>query len=531
MNDKKKSPYTGTGADLLLRSLENEGIDTCLANPGTSEMHLVAAIGKSSLMRPILCLFEGVVTAAADGFWRMKRYPAATLLHLGPGYANGMANLHNAKKAFSGLVNIVGDHAEWHLEFDAPLTSDLEGHVKLHSDWFTKSINPTNLGQLGTLSCIEAKSGWGKIASIIVPANHSWEVGEEQKQSLSPTVGMLPVDDSILKNTAKSLRLNKKRALLLGNRGLSRKSIEYASAIAKATEADLLCETFFPRVYRGAGEVKIKRIPYFAELAIDFLASYEQIFLVGAKEPVGFFAYPDIPSKLSPPACSIIKVASKDEDVEQALQDLYEDLSLKSRPKVVFSHGDRITSITLDETSVSQIISELLPENSIISDEGITCSASLYAQTETAAPHDWLCLTGGSIGQGLPLGFGAAIACPDRKVITFQADGSAMYTVQTLWSMARENTDITVILLNNSSYAILNIELDRLKTGPRNDKTLSMLNIDNPMIDWVEISKGLGVEASRSTNVKEFREQFHNAMKQKGPRLIEVIIERNIRIK
>ena len=530
MNNDVKQQYTG--AELLLRSLEKEGIDTCFANPGTSEMHLVTAIGRSSKMRPILCLFEGVVTAAADGYWRMKRYPAATLLHLGPGYANGMANLHNAKKAVSGLVNIVGDHADWHLEFDAPLTSDLEGHVKLHSDWFSKSINPSNLGQLGTVSCIEAKSGWGKIASIIVPANHSWEVGKEQKKPSYLPEGLRPVDASILKNAARSLRTNKKRALLLGNRGLSPKSIEYASAIARATEADLLCETFFPRLYRGAGEVKINRIPYFAELAIDFLANYEQIFLVGAKEPVGFFAYPDIPSKLSPSSCSIINVASKDEDVEQAMQDLYEDLSLKGRPKVVNSRVGTTASITtLDETSVSQIISELLPENSIISDEGINCSASLYTQTETAAPHDWLCLTGGSIGQGLPLGFGAAIACPDRKVITFQADGSAMYTVQTLWSMARENTDITVILLNNSSYAILNIELDRLKTGARNEKTLSMLNIDNPMIDWVEISKGLGVEASRSTNVKEFRDQFNSAMSQKGPRLIEVIIERNILIK
>ncbi len=529
MSDNVRPQHTG--AELLLRSLEKEGIDTCFANPGTSEMHLVTAIGRSSIMRPILCLFEGVVTAAADGFWRMKRYPAATLLHLGPGYANGMANLHNAKKAVSGLVNIVGDHAEWHLEFDAPLTSDLEGHVKLHSDWFNKSTGPSNLGQLGTLSCLEAKSGWGKIATIIVPANHSWETGKELEQPLVSTRSLRPVDDSILNNTARSLRLNKKRALLLGNQGLSQKSVEYASAIAKATEADLLCETFFPRLYRGAGEVKINRIPYFAEVAIDFLASYDQILLVGAKEPVGFFAYPDIPSKLSPSSCSIIKVASKHEDVEQAMQDLYEDLSLKSRPRVDYSQGDRINSITLDEISVSQIISEFLPENSIISDEGITCSASLYAQTETAAPHDWLCLTGGSIGQGLPLGFGAAIACPDRKVITFQADGSAMYTIQTLWSMARENSDITVILLNNSSYAILNIELDRLKTGARNEKILSMLNIDNPMIDWVEISKGMGVEASRSTNVKEFRDQFFSAMKQKGPRLIEVIIERNILIK
>lgn len=529
MSDNADQQFTG--AELLLESLQQGGIDTCFANPGTSEMHLVTAIGRSSRMRPILCLFEGVVTAAADGFWRMKGYPAATLLHLGPGYANGMANLHNAKKAFSGMINIIGDHAEWHLEFDAPLTSDLEGHVRLHSDWFQKSLNPSNLGELGLLASLEARRGWGKIASIIVPANHSWEIGQEIRQKLHQGTELQKVNCSTIERIAGLLKMNKKRAILLGNRGLTPNSVKYANAISKETRADLLCETFFPRVYRGAGQVKVSRIPYFAELAINFLNKYEEIYLVGSKEPVGFFAYPDIPSKLSPKTCSIVKVASKDEDVEQALHDLYDELGLKKFPKVSSCNEGRVSSVTLDETSVSYIISELLPENSIISDEGITCSAALYNQTHGAAPHDWLCLTGGSIGQGLPLGFGAAIACPDRKIITFQADGSAMYTVQSLWSMARENSDVTVILLNNSSYAILNIELDRLKAGSPNDKTLSMLNIDNPVIDWVEISKGLGVEASRATNVKAFRDQFNSAMNQSGPRLIEVIMEKIPNIK
>ncbi|MEC8147341.1 MAG: acetolactate synthase large subunit [Pseudomonadota bacterium] len=515
-----------TGAELLLKSLEKEGIDTFFANPGTSEMHLVTAIGRSSKTRPILCLFEGVVTAAADGFWRMRANPAATLLHLGPGYANGMANLHNAKKAFSAMVNIIGDHAEWHLQFDAPLTSDLEGHVKLHSDWFNKSVSATNLGELGTLSCSEAKRGWGKIASIIVPANHSWETGQERERKVIPNTDQNLVSSSSIKSIAETLSVRKKRAFLLGNRGLTRDSVKYANSIAKKCEADLLCETFFPRVYRGAGQIEIARIPYFAELAVKFLADYEEIFLVGAKEPVGFFAYPDIPSKLSPSGCSVVKIAVKDENVEQSLIDLCDELDISNFSSVIKAEKVvQTTSLTLDEISVSNVISRLLPENSIISDEGITCSAELYKQTNNAAPHDWLCLTGGSIGQGLPLGFGASIACPDRKVVTFQADGSAMYTVQTLWSMARENTDVTVILLNNSSYAILNIELDRLKTGERNDKILSMLNIGNPTINWVEISKGLGVEASRASSVKQFSEQFYSAMNQSGPRLIEVIME------
>ncbi len=515
------------GAHALLDSLVNAGIEVCFANPGTSEMHLVTAIGKSDAVRPVLCLFEGVVTGAADGYARMSDKPAITLLHLGPGYANGMANLHNARKGYSAVVNIVGDHAVWHHQYDAPLTSDVEGHARLQSHWVRTSSSSEDLALAGAEAVQAARAGWGHIATLIVPANHAWEPAEKSYDRLLPEASTA-VAPAAISRVAEALGNGRRTALVLGGRALREDALVGAGRIAAATGATLLCETFPSRLQRGTGRVPLARIPYFAEQAITFLQDFEQIILVGAKRPAGFFAYPGVASLLAPEDCAMLTLAGVDEDVAGALAAVADAIGAGAdyprQPRIV----PEITGDQLTPAAIGDVISALLPEHAIVSDEGITCGLELFLRTQGAPAHDWLAITGGAIGQGLPVSFGASIACPERKVVAFQADGSAMYTVQALWSMARERTDVTVVLLNNSSYAILNVELARLKAGEPNAKTLSMLDLGNPVIDWVALASGMDVSASRATTVAEFQQQFGEAMATRGPRLIEVMVEQDI---
>ncbi|MBJ57121.1 MAG: acetolactate synthase large subunit [Rickettsiales bacterium] len=515
-----------SGAQALLKSLINSGIEVIFANPGTSEMHLVSAIGIDKQMRAILCLFEGVVTGAADGYWRMKKVPAATLLHLGPGYANGMANMHNAKRAYSGIVNIVGDHATWHLKYDAPLTSDLFAHVKIHSDWIGKSKSADDLAHISTKAVSVAKSGWGKISTIIVPANHAWETGALEKPAIS-NEPCTKIEESRISRLKTLIENSKKCALLMGGDALNPDSVKMASIISQEYDAELLAETFCSKISRGEGRVHLERVPYFAEYAIDFLSKFDLIILVGAKDPVGFFAYPDVKSRLAPEECIIFEYVKIDEDALDALKRFVEKNKIKNAPILERSLYKLPKGKELNAENMSKVIANEMPDNCIISDEGITCSQVLYNATVSSPKHDWLCITGGAIGQGLPVSFGASIACPDRKVIAFQADGSAMYTLQTLWSMTREKSDVTVVIINNKSYAILNIELKRLKTSHPNDKTLSMLDLNNPSLDWVQLSRGMGMEASNASTLEEFKFVFNRAMRKKGPFLINAIIQQD----
>lgn len=515
------------GAHALLDSLVNAGIEICFANPGTSEMHLVTAIGKTESVRPVLCLFEGVVTGAADGYARMADKPAITLLHLGPGYANGMANLHNARKGFSPIVNIVGDHAVWHHQYDAPLTSDVPGHARLHSHWVRVSESGDDLALAGAEAVQASMAGWGKVATLIVPANHAWESAEKSFDRLQPPP-LAKVSQDAVADAAAALRNGKKTAIVIGAHALRDPALSALARVADVTDADLLCETFPRRLERGVGRAVLQRIPYFAEQAIEFLKPYEQMVLVGATQPVAFFAYPGVASVLAPEGCAMVTLAGLDDDVAAAALGLAAVLdapkSFPTQPAV----APEIVDGELTSATIGDVISAHLPDNAIVSDEGITCGLELFLRTQGAAQHDWLAITGGSIGQGLPLSLGASLACPDRKVVAFQADGSAMYTVQALWSMAREDTDVTVVLLNNSSYAILNVELERLKTDEPTAKTLSMLDLSNPIIGWVQIAQGMQVPATQATTVLEFEAQFKDAMNTRGPRLIEVMVVQNL---
>ena len=512
------------GAEKLLETLVESGVELCFANPGTSEMQLVSAIGNNEKMRAVLCLFEGVVAGAADGYGRMSDKPAITLLHVGSGFSNSMANQHNAHRAHSPLVNIVGDHATYHLQYDSPLTSDVAGHAKLCSDWVRVSESADDLAASGAMAVQASMQGWGKIATLVAPANHAWEEASTSAPALAlPEVtAVLP---EAIAAAAKLLGNGKATALYMGGHALREESLAAAGSIAAATGARIVCETFPARLQRGAGRVAVERLPYFAEQAAELLADFEQIILVGAKAPVSFFAYPGKKSWLAPEYCELLTLAEVDQDVCGALQAVATQIGATNAPVT----APPIPPLTAPEgvltpMAIAQSLAMLMPENAIISDEAATCGLAMFPATVGAPQHDWLTLTGGAIGQGLPLSLGAALACPDRKVIALQADGSAMYTVQALWTMARENTDVVVVIMNNHSYAILNVELMRVGGAAPTAKTLSMFDLSRPDIDWVNIAEGMGVPATQATTAEEFHTQFANALATRGPRLIEAMV-------
>ena len=512
------------GAENLLNTLEQCGVEVCFANPGTSEMHLVAAIGRSQRMRAILCLFEGVVSGAADGYARMTDKPALTLLHLGSGFANSMANQHNAMRAHVPLVNMVGDHATYHLKYDAPLTSDVPAHARIASDWVRVSESADDLALAGAQAVQSSLRGAGKLATFIAPANHAWDEASEPAAPLQPA-GLEPVGQDAIEKAAEYLGNGRTTVLFLGGRALREESLLAAGKIAAATGARLVCEVFPARLQRGAGRVAPERLPYFAEAALAALEGTEQMVVVGTKAPVAFFAYPGKPGWLTPDGCEIHTLASVDQEPVAALQALAERLGATGAANVTAPADTLPTpSGVLSPVAIGQSLTRSLPTDAIVVDEAATCGLGIFPVTEQAPPHDWLTLTGGAIGIGLPLALGAAVACPERKVIALQADGSAMYTLQALWSIAREQADVTVVIMNNRSYAILNIELARVGAGQPNAKTLSMLDLSRPDLDFVALATGMGIRATRASTAEEFDAQFAAAMAAPGPQLIEAMV-------
>jgi len=512
------------GAENLLHTLMDSGIEVCFANPGTSEMQLVSAIGNSTGMRGVLCLFEGVASGAADGYGRMRDKPAMTLLHVGSGFANSMANQHNAMRAHTPMVNVVGDHATHHVQYDSPLTSDVAAHARICSSWVNTSASADDLARAGAEAVHASMQGAGKIATLIVPANHAWETATQTADALPPPQPER-VEEKVLEEIAAMLLNGKSTAFYLGGRALREECLGLAGRIAGTAGAHLFCEYFPARLQRGAGRVKATRLPYFGEQAASVLQAYEQLVLIGTTPPVSFFAYPGKASWLAPEGCRIRTLSSVDQNIELALKSVAErigagdDADLVQRAPAAPSPSGPLTPVALGQT-----LCALLPEDAIVSDEAVTCGLSLFPLTENAARHDWLGLAGGAIGQGLPLSLGAAIACPDRKVVALQADGSGMYTPQALWSLAREKADVTVVILNNRSYAILNVELARVGAGRPTPKAASLFDLSKPGIDWVKLSEGMGVAATRATTAEEFHAQFAAAVTSRGPRLIEAMV-------
>ncbi|NJD32518.1 MAG: acetolactate synthase large subunit [Gammaproteobacteria bacterium] len=512
------------GAQSLVQTLVNCGVEVCFGNPGTSEMHFVASLDSTPGMRAVLCLFEGVATGAADGYGRMAGKPAAVLLHLGPGLANGLANLHNARRAATPIVNVVGDHATYHLQYDAPLTSDIAGFARPVSSWICESKSSRSVAADAARAVQAACAAPGGIATLILPADTAWNEAHHAAQPL-PRIGPAAVPDAAIEEAATLLHNGKRSVILLRGPALRGAGLEAAGRIAARTGARLMCDTFAPHVEGGAGRVVVERLPYFAEQITQALSGVEQMILVGAKPPVSFFAYPGKASWCSPEGCAFAQLAHEHEDGAQALDAL--DRALGGTAPAVARAELALPDLPtgrLTAMSVAQAIARLTPEQAVIADESATSGLHLAMMLARARPYDHLALTGGSIGLGLPLALGAAVACPDRKVVCPHGDGGAAYTMQALWTMARENLDVTTVIYANRSYAILNFELLRVGAIGAGPKAMSMLDLHHPEMNWTRIATGLGVEASRAETAEEFNAQYESAMKQRGPRLIEAMI-------
>ncbi len=512
------------GAESLVQTFVNCGVEVCFSNPGTSEMHFVAALDRIDGIRPVLGLFEGVVTGAADGYGRMAGKPAATLLHLGAGLGNGFANLHNARRAATPIINVVGEHATYHRQYDAPLASDIASVARPNSVWMETPEYAKDVAGAGARAYAASMSAPGGIATLILPADTAWleAEGAADPVAIDP---FSPVDDATIEKVAEALKNGRKSAILLRGRTLLEDGLDLAGRIQAATGARVMCDTFTPRMQRGAGRVKIERIPYFAEQATDHLAGIEQLILCGSKNPVAFFAYPGKESWLTPADAKTLVLARPEQDGLAALEALADAVGAPAKAKEYVSLAKPdLAAGKLDADGVGRAIAHFLPEGAIMSDEGATGGLFTNIYTETAAPHDHMTLTGGAIGQGLPLATGAAIACPDRKVVCFHGDGGAMYTVQALWTQAREKTDVVTVILANRSYAILNIELMRVGAENPGPKALSQLDLHNPDINWVQLANGMGVEARRCETAEDFNDTFKAAMSRKGPFLIEAVI-------
>ncbi len=512
-----------TGAESLVRTLVNNGVDVCFTNPGTSEMHFCAALDKVDGMRCILGLFEGVVTGAADGYGRMKGEPSATLLHTGPGLGNGLANLHNARKARTPIVNIVGEHATYHVRHGAPLTSDIAGIAHPMSDWVLTSTDAQSVAHDGARAIHEARRAPGRIATLILPADTAWNDASEVAQA-EPTPPRVKVDDSQVKRCAEILRNEGPTLIVTGGLANRAESLTLLGSIASKTGSEIKTEFAAARVERGAGRVTPERMPYVVEQALEFTARFRSVVLVGTEVPVAFFAYPGKPSELVSESCQRFQLVPVDGDIVDAVERLADELDARDAdPGQQQSARPELMNGQLTIDTIAAAIGHYLPEGCIVSDESITSGRNLHGYTKGSPPHDWLAITGGSIGRALPESTGAAVACPDRKVLCISGDGSAMYTVQALWTQARENLDVCTVIYANRSYAILHGELLNVGATP-GPKAHDMFDLDRPEIDWKSIANGLGVEAVRVDTAEEFNDALCHWVTGRGPFLIEARI-------
>ncbi|OHV06115.1 acetolactate synthase large subunit [Mycobacterium talmoniae] len=509
------------GAQALIHTLVDHGVDVCFANPGTSEMHFVAALDTVPAMRGVLTLFEGVATGAADGYARIAGRPAAVLLHLGPGLGNGLANLHNARRAGVPMVVVVGDHATYHKKYDAPLESDIDALAGSVSGWVRRSGATAEVAADTADAIAASRAG---ISTLILPADVSWTDGAAAVVAAEPAPAAAEVDTDAVAQVAKVLRSGEPTVILVGGQATRGPALTAAARIAQASGARWYAETFPTRLQRGAGVPAVDRLGYFAEAAAAQLAGAQHLVLAGAKSPVSFFAYPDKPSSLVPDGCQVHLLADS-ADAGAALAALADAVAPDTDAPVAPASRPQAPTGPLTAASAADVIGALLPERAIVVDESNTSGLPLAAATAGAPAHDWLSLTGGAIGYGIPTAIGAAIAAPDRPVLCLESDGSAMYTISALWTLAREHLDVTVVIYRNNAYDILRVELQRVGAeaapGP---KAADLLDLSRPSLDFVKIAEGMGVPARSASTAEEFADALRDAVTTPGPHLIEAVV-------
>ncbi|RAK56747.1 acetolactate synthase large subunit [Phenylobacterium deserti] len=511
------------GADALICTLVANEVTACFANPGTSEMQFVAALDREPAMRPVLCLFEGVATGAADGYGRMADKPACTLLHLGPGYGNGVANLHNARRAFTPIVNIIGDHATYHRQFDAPLASDIESLARPNSLWVKSADSPHEVSALAAEAVAASLTPPCGSASLILPADAAW-LETASEVVVAPRPMRRPPGSDAVEAAARAIQAASRPVVLIGGQACRAEGLAQAARLS-AAGVSIYADTFVGRMARGAGVFSPRRMPYFGEMALSELEGVDLMVFAGTTQPVAFFAYPDRPSVLVPEGCATQSLADRAEDAIAALAALADALGAPaSGPAQPLQRPDSGPIGPLSAFSAGQAIARHLPEGAILCDDSVTSGGGVAVPAMTAAPHEVLALTGGAIGAGLPLAVGAAVAAPDRKVVSLNGDGAAMYTLQALWTAAREQLDVTAIVFANHAYRILGIELSRTGAGEAGPAASKLLDLSDPRIDWVAVASGLGVPAVRCETAEAFDAAFARAMAERGPMFIEAAI-------
>lgn len=513
---------TMTGAEALVGTLADHGVTACFANPGTSEMHLVTALDGEPRIRSVLCLFEGVATGAADGFARVSGKPAMTLLHLGAGYLNAGANIHNAGRANSPMINVIGDHAVPHLKFDAPLTSDIRGLAGPNSLWIKSADKVTDTGKLAAEAYAASFGPKPGPVSLLLPADSAWLEGGTKGARLEPAPLRRLAEDKI-SAAAKQISSAKSPVILINGTALGEAGLA-AAARLKAAGLRVLTDTFYTKMRRGAGVFAPERMQYFAEGAVADLEGSDLMVLAGTSAPVAFFAYPGKPSLLVPEGCELLNLGDASTDSAATLAALADAMGAQDTAAPEALIEPDLPKGDLTAQSVGQSLARHMPENALVSDDGVSNGLLSYLPTMNARAHDWMMLTGGAIGQGMPLALGAAIAAPDRKVICLSGDGAGMYTNQALWSMAREGADVTTIVFVNHSYRILNIELYRTGAGNPGPTAKNMLSIGGPDIDWVQLSNSMGVPAVAAATAEAFDAALAEAIAAPGPRLIAAIV-------
>jgi acetolactate synthase-1/2/3 large subunit len=513
------------GAESLLRTALAAGVEVCFANPGTTEMALVAALDAVEGMRAVLGLFEGVCTGAADGYARMADKPALTLTHLGPGFANGIANLHNARRARSPVVNVIGDQATWHLAADAPLTSDIASLARPVSAWVREVKTAASVAADTAAAIAASGRAPGRVSTLIVPSDCLWSQVSGVANALPVPAPLQAAQDAIRRSAAILQKSGSKAVMFLGAQAMRTAGLAAAGRIAGKTRCRLVCETFPSRIERGAGRPAVEKLPYFPEQALELLSNYEAVVLAGAPAPVAFFGYPNLPSSLIPDGCRTETLATPEQDAISALEALADEVGAPGEA-VAGAKLNRPPRPTgkLDSATVGAALAALLPESCIVMDEAATSGLPFFAASAGAPPHTYLALTGGAIGQGLPCATGAAVACPERKVIAFQADGSGMYTLQALWTQAREGLNVTTLICNNRRYRILQVELARAGVTEPGRKARSLTSLAHPEIEWARIAAGMGVPAVSVETAEALCTHLERALAQPGPNLIEMLI-------
>lgn len=510
------------GAEALVSAAVRGGIEVCFANPGTTEMPIVQALDAVPGLRGILCLHENVATGAADGYARMALKPAMCLLHLGPGLANGLTNLHNARRAGVPVLNVLGEHASWHLAADPLLASDIERVAGWASASVIRSRGPDRLGA-DLLAALDAALGPpGRVSTLIVPHDHQIAAGISEQASRS-TGARKGFTARRVTEAAKALRSGK-CALLLGGEALSEEGLRLAGQVAAASNAHLLCDTFFARMERGGTLPMVTKLPYFPDLALALTHRYRHVVIAGTRRPVAFFGYPGLPSHLTTEEQTVV-LADAEEDAAGALAALVAELGApEAIPEPARAAVPAMPKGGLDAHSVSTVIARLQPEGAIVMDEALTVGVPYFDASRHAPRFTHLMLTGGAIGEGPGAATGAAIACPGRKVINYQSDGCGAYSVQALWTQAREGLDVVTVIGSNRSYNILKVELQRAGITNPGPIARSMAGLDHPYLDWAKIGEGFGVPSVSVSTAEALARELERALAEKGPRLIEAVM-------